>query len=78
MYQKSNFYLTQPTCTAQQPRMSISSTSSGVPMAGEDYSLRCGVMILEDLLSTIQIYWINPSGKLYKQKKSCIEYTCVL
>ena len=69
----SYFYLTHPTCicSAQQPQISISSPSSVVPMAGEDYSLRCGVTILKEL-SAMQIYWINPSGiystksKLYK------------
>jgi hypothetical protein len=41
-----------------------SSPPSGVSLAGEEYILRCTVVVLAELLSPVQIHWTDPTGTI--------------
>ena len=50
--------------TVPPPIVTISSfPPSGVPMAGDVYILRCTVIVFEEVLAPIEIYWTDSNGE---------------
>ena len=58
------FYPPFPLLLVLPPEITITSDPPrGVPIAGTMYSLKCEVEVYEELLSPLEIRWIDPNGK---------------